>query len=115
MGGRACRGRELTAGKDDSSEAECRRNGDSRIGAATTSREEVSTDFFYCFSNTSDCAIDNGPFGWARSMWGIYPRYPQDKTWAAPKGGPAHKIKACTAMLQENVIYCIIPNRIFFL
>jgi len=31
------------------------------------------------------------------------------------KGGPAHKIKACTARLHEDVIYCIIPNMIFSL
>ena len=31
-----------------------------------------------------------------------------------PKGGPAQKIKACTARLHEDVIYCIIPNMIFF-
>ena len=31
------------------------------------------------------------------------------------RGGPAHKIKACTARLHEDVIYCIISNRIFSL
>ena len=31
-----------------------------------------------------------------------------------PKGGPAYKIKVCTVRLHEDVIYCIIPNRIFF-
>ena len=48
-------------------------------------------------------------------LWGIYPpvRTRQDMG-RTIKGGLAHKIKACTARLQEDVIYCIIPNRIFF-
>ena len=49
-------------------------------------------------------------------VWGYGPRYPQDKTWAAPsevarptRSRRARRCSACTAR------YCIVPNRLLYL
>ena len=52
----------------------------------------------------------------ATASVGVWPPVPRRQDiGCTTKGGLAHKIKACTARLHEDVIYCIIPNRIFFL
>jgi hypothetical protein len=51
-----------------------------------------------------------------RQLWGIYPWVP---SWLymgrALRGGPARKIKACTARLQGVLDIVIVPNQILYL